>query len=40
MLEDYISNIFECDCCHDEFPMLQLEWSWFGQLLCIKCRKK
>jgi formylmethanofuran dehydrogenase subunit E len=30
----------ECDLCHDEFPMRQLEITDNGQVLCEKCRGK
>lgn len=29
----------ECDCCHHEFPLAQVELSG-RQMLCQKCRKK
>ncbi len=30
----------ECELCHDKFPMLDVEISDGGQMLCGKCRKK
>jgi len=28
----------ECDCCHEVFPMRQIQLSESGQMLCEKCR--
>jgi hypothetical protein len=28
----------ECECCHDEFSMREIEMSAAGQMLCAKCR--
>ncbi len=30
----------ECDLCHKDFPMREIELSEIGQALCEKCRKK
>lgn len=29
----------ECDGCHDEFPIRELEMSGCAQVLCKKCRE-
>lgn len=32
------ATIDECDCCHDQFSIRDLEWNG-QQLLCKKCKR-